>query len=333
MGIIHVLTGPDHLSALATLSANVGGLEGFRCGVRWGIGHSIGLIIVGSIFIVLDYSSRGDKGDSKETDNSFNTIIIPDKMDSVCQAIVGIFMVLLGVYGLILSHEKYRGKVIQDKSSDRTLDDCVLSEDDSSRRLSSSSDLSTTQQLLPSTVSDANHHDEEESIGKDTISYGSTDTTMSQTQTSIATDVISCHHHHHYWCHDQHNFCAEDNDEEECCRFNDFVGCKISKPIVSLCIGIVHGVAGPGGVLGVIPAVQLHNWKLSCIYLGTFCLSSTLTMGTFAASYGTCSSYISERDSVVQGYRMEMFSAGLSLCVGALILFLLSIGKLDEIFP
>jgi hypothetical protein len=42
MGFLHVLTGPDHLSALATLSANVGNGKAFSLGVRWGVGHSTG---------------------------------------------------------------------------------------------------------------------------------------------------------------------------------------------------------------------------------------------------------------------------------------------------
>ncbi|KAK7238650.1 hypothetical protein SO694_00020360 [Aureococcus anophagefferens] len=42
MGVAHVLS-PDHLSALATLSAN-GGAGAFRLGVRWGVGHSTGML-------------------------------------------------------------------------------------------------------------------------------------------------------------------------------------------------------------------------------------------------------------------------------------------------
>ena len=47
LGIVHVLTGPDHLSAIATLSANVGHTgAAFGLGVRWGLGHSTGLLLV-----------------------------------------------------------------------------------------------------------------------------------------------------------------------------------------------------------------------------------------------------------------------------------------------
>ena len=42
MGVAHVAS-PDHLSALATLSSN-GGLGAFALGVRWGVGHSTGMI-------------------------------------------------------------------------------------------------------------------------------------------------------------------------------------------------------------------------------------------------------------------------------------------------
>ena len=47
MGFLHVMAGPDHLSALATLSSNLGNCKAFQLGVRWGIGHSAGEFYVG----------------------------------------------------------------------------------------------------------------------------------------------------------------------------------------------------------------------------------------------------------------------------------------------
>jgi len=54
MGVVHVLTGPDHLSALITLSANVEKFQAFWYGVNWGLGHSTGVLVVGAIMIAFD---------------------------------------------------------------------------------------------------------------------------------------------------------------------------------------------------------------------------------------------------------------------------------------
>ena len=112
-----------------------------------------------------------------------------------------------------------------------------------------------------------------------------------------------------------------------------FVRCMkaLSIRTMATVAGIVHGLAGPGGVLGVIPAVQLHSARLATIYLGSFCASSTLTMGLFAMLYGTCSTHMG-RDAYRE-FVIECMSASLSILVGVAWLTLLSIGKLDDVFP
>ena len=45
LGVVHVLTGADHMSALAQLSCGAR-LKGFWLGMRWGIGHSSGLLLM-----------------------------------------------------------------------------------------------------------------------------------------------------------------------------------------------------------------------------------------------------------------------------------------------
>ena len=52
MGVIHALTGPDHMSALITLSVNNRCAAAFL-GIRWGVGHSTGLLIVTGMVLIL----------------------------------------------------------------------------------------------------------------------------------------------------------------------------------------------------------------------------------------------------------------------------------------
>lgn len=88
-GLIHVLTGPDHLSALATLSAG-SSWRSFALGIRWGCGHSIGLVVMAVVFIALD----------GKLDFSV--------LNEVTDILVGVFMVALGIYGIHEGVTKFR---------------------------------------------------------------------------------------------------------------------------------------------------------------------------------------------------------------------------------
>lgn len=55
----------------------------------------------------------------------------------------------------------------------------------------------------------------------------------------------------------------------------------------------IAGVAGPGGVLAVLPAVQLHDWHQGIFYLLFFSISLTLTMGILVGTYGFLTSEFS----------------------------------------
>lgn len=270
-GIVHVLTGPDHLSAIAALSVNVGNFRAFWFGIRWGIGHSIGLVLVGSIFIILENISFDDNSEDSSNDSSSSrSIEVPQRVQNLAECFVGIFMVCLGLhilYGTCRRRsEKNRCHHIH----------CHCQEQKG--ELSCESLLEKTE-----SISD----------------YGN----------PSAQDVQSLG-------------IGEEDD-------NNTHG---SKKILSLCVGIFHGIAGPGGVLGVVPAVKLHNAWHSVVYLGSFCVSSIVTMGCFAATYGIMSAKWSSNNESL-AYRMEVFSASLSIVVGSLWLILLYFGILDEIFP
>jgi hypothetical protein len=52
LGLVHVFAGPDHLAALGVLTARAG-RRGVLLGLRWGVGHSAGLVAVGVLALLL----------------------------------------------------------------------------------------------------------------------------------------------------------------------------------------------------------------------------------------------------------------------------------------
>lgn len=80
-GIIHVLSGPDHLAAVAPLSLNPR-RRAWLTGMRWGLGHSAGVLIVG----VLSLTLRG---------------LLPlDLLSSWAERLVGVVLLGIGIWGL-----------------------------------------------------------------------------------------------------------------------------------------------------------------------------------------------------------------------------------------
>jgi len=493
MGIVHVLTGPDHLSALATLSGtniarhhallsdhdhdhdsayvderdynsanniiynqsmlgrlclryicnkNNSRYQAFLLGIRWGIGHSIGLLLVGGTLIALEQSSNDE------------WIYMDDTLTAVLESFVGVFMLVVGVYGLckafrnreenatLVAGEEYEydddlemdvdasatlrvttvttnhiemsyperdGTYRQNlddsgrsqRSHHEHLEDIIsqmerhLTQDESSiyggnrshsldiservsistQRMSVQTDqneeffgdalrnsmrsadgtvmtipldaLLMDQQQQPnqqpqhhqqiqqksdrksyrkSSVSRQNSRDFNSSIRSD---VNDNTTTSSAPLGRLASFAVpqqdGNHHHHHYHYHQIFH---------KCCYF-------CTPGTLALATGIVHGVAGPGGVLGVIPAVQLKEARLALLYLGTFCMTSTLVMGGFAAFYGTMSEWmagVGESNGGGSGagsriFQVELGSSCLSIIVGIVWLTLLSMGKLEEVFP
>jgi hypothetical protein len=51
-GLFHVLSGPDHLAAVAPLAA-ADGRRGWRSGLTWGIGHASAVVLVAALAVTL----------------------------------------------------------------------------------------------------------------------------------------------------------------------------------------------------------------------------------------------------------------------------------------
>ncbi|CAH0478251.1 unnamed protein product [Peronospora belbahrii] len=356
-GLIHVLTGPDHLSALATLSAG-SSWRSFALGIRWGCGHSIGLVLMAIIFIALDGKL------------DFTVLNI------VTDVLVGVFMIALGIYGVhegvkksrqsrrrgasrkkrMNDSDKMKNGEVEEESELRMKEendiasegtetetetemetDCIVIPSHTSleeRAIVLSDQLSVTisneeevasaarrkkldelkgvkksdddaendADVADVEVSQRQHFDSEDTFPEGTSPCESVvaleELLSNRSQSSDETDIEMDG--------------AKRGTGPLCCGFKlptiDLQSAQTQK-CTALIVGIVHGIAGPGGILGVLPAVGLHDTVKSFTYLGSFCLTSIITMGAFAAGYGEATGRL-----------------------GILWLVLAAIGKLQEVF-
>lgn len=310
MGIVHVLTGPDHLSALATLSANVGNCKAFAYGVRWGVGHSTGLIVVASILIAV-------------RKNNEEKLDLSDKLDHILESCVGVFMVFLGCYSWYRAIQKHKEQANSDAV--RFVDGEILLPSSQRKGHTSGTRFGSMTSMATVNLDDEDFltEDADEEEGDEAEMTGSTEGSKNVTpdvdKDTIKKQKSSIEYLNAYRVGLDVKFV--DPKESETIK-TKFLACGI---------GILHGVAGPGGALGVIPAVKLQQWSLSAFYLGFFCLASIVTMGIFAALYGILTKFLASKTHF--HFQIECFSSCLSILVGVTWLYLLAIGKLNDIFP
>jgi len=382
MGIIHVLAGPDHLSALATLCGTnltdePSGLDGFLLGVRWGVGHSFGLIVVGGVLILAQEQSE-------------DWIGMDGGLSAIFESLVGVFMLILGCYGLSKAFRNraasmgvamasspskeslqmtHMGMTGNEEGGPRaSFDDHrrasvqivaqmadVLNRDGDSMRGGSSSQVSGREDVEAriynaveslrrnsSSLVEDDEEDDEQYLTNPNTSGRAGKTRLSRSFRRIMNDdgppmKASSLVHKHAAPENSLAVMAASNSSDRLMDLANHRLCRRCSPgALALAAGVVHGCAGPGGVLGVIPAVQLRDAKLASIYLGTFCLTSILVMGCFAAFYGSFGEWLAgpgpSGRRAGRVFLVEFGSACLSIAVGIVWLVLLSAGKLDEVF-
>ncbi|KAF1773945.1 hypothetical protein JG688_00011186 [Phytophthora aleatoria] len=269
LGLVHVLTGPDHLSALIVLSAG-SSWRSCQLGMRWGCGHSTGLIVVTVCFLAL------------------NQRLDVDTFGSYCDFMVGFLMMGLGLWSLRYYLLLRRKLQLKHHPAGET----------------TPLQLEAELQRLKEDASDSD------------------------------TEVQKILHAHQL---DHQGLRASTDPKQptkKTCCFG-LIKADIKNPrtqkLTAFAYGTAHGLAGTGGILGVLPAVILNDWAKSSAYLGAFCVSSILTMGGFAALYGEVTGRMS-RFSDSSLVRVGIFSSCVSLCVGIMWVILVSTGTLDEVF-
>ncbi|RLN88700.1 hypothetical protein BBJ28_00018082 [Nothophytophthora sp. Chile5] len=249
LGVVHVLTGPDHLSALIVLSAG-SSWRSCQLGMRWGCGHSTGLVLVTACFLAV------------------NQQLDVDTFGSYCDFMVGFLMVGLGLWSL--RHYWLLRRQLRLKH----------------QPMGEATPLQRDAELGEGEESDSD------------------------------TEIRKILHNHHLDHEGPSTSDGVDNDQSRaktCC----FGLCMVptadiknprTQQLTAFAYGTAHGLAGTGGILGVLPAVILNDWAKSSAYLGSFCLASILIMGAFAALYGEVTGRMS-RFSDASLVRVGVFSS------------------------
>ena len=80
-GFVHVLSGPDHLAAIAPYAVE-GKRRAWRTGVRWGFGHAAGALMVGLTVLLL------------------RDVFPVEAVSAVGERVVGIVLVAIGLWGV-----------------------------------------------------------------------------------------------------------------------------------------------------------------------------------------------------------------------------------------
>jgi hypothetical protein len=89
LGAWHVVSGPDHLAALAPLATRGSARAPWRAGLAWGLGHASGVWLVGLLLV------------------AFGSLLPLDSLGLWSERIVGAMIVGVGAWGLWQSHHAH----------------------------------------------------------------------------------------------------------------------------------------------------------------------------------------------------------------------------------
>lgn len=96
---LHVISGPDHLAAVTPLAIE-NRKRSWLVGFSWGMGHTLGVFIIGILFIL------------------FKDFIPVEALSAYSEQIVGILLILIGLWILYRILSKKPARKIESKKSD-----------------------------------------------------------------------------------------------------------------------------------------------------------------------------------------------------------------------
>jgi len=235
MGTLHVVTGADHISAVASLAVGNSPSRAFALGARWGAGHSVGLLCVFLFLLALRV----------ETDEAFMRVA------SRWMGLgVGAFMVALGVYGVREVDQRLRDAELADGGGEDGRDE------ERARLFAARKD------------DDRALDDDEKRLN-------------------------------------------EKNENDKTGGGSSFL-----TGWLAVLAGVVHGAAGPGAILGVLPAMALRDEPLVLGYFCGFVGATVVAMGAFAAGWGAGTRALGRRGGARVARGLAMCSSVLCVVVG-----------------
>jgi hypothetical protein len=79
-GLVHVLSGPDHLAAVAPLTVG-DDRPHWRAGFQWGVGHTVGVLVIGALLL------------------GFRELLPLEAISAYSERIVGVSLIAVGIWG------------------------------------------------------------------------------------------------------------------------------------------------------------------------------------------------------------------------------------------
>ena len=335
-GVLHILLGPDHLAAIMTLVVCQSHMQAFRTGLKWGVGHSLGL---GLVALVIAFLPDGGP-DRKET------------FSRVASYLAGGFMVLFGLFfcykGIPRAQHDFDPL---DDDVDSVIEEELTREEEKSKtvvletvEIESSSTADSSKEIAarktsidssgvddtltkPKVIGVATPDDNKESLDTD-IEIDTTDVhikvgrlSSAQEDCNLAPAVSSEEPHHH-----------SQIVEETLKKKRRFAPRAVIRACVSLFAGMFAGIAGPGGLLAIVPTMYLDEVESIC-YILTFLVVSTIMMGLVALAWALLTTRLT---AAVQSDKFRrcvfFFSCGSSVVVGVVWIILNAFDLLDEVF-
>ncbi|MEM7679165.1 MAG: hydantoin utilization protein A [Myxococcota bacterium] len=80
-GGVHVVSGPDHMAAVLPFAVDAP-KRALRLGLLWGVGHGVGVLVLGALFVVL------------------RQVVDVEQISHVAEGLVGVLLVVLGLWAL-----------------------------------------------------------------------------------------------------------------------------------------------------------------------------------------------------------------------------------------